>query len=77
MNTNFPLVRFTSLVNGKVSYWRTHDHSTMGVATGHKLVSTYFDVPDTADLTLGFLSVVANGIPSNPWFIGVAPADRD
>lgn len=76
MNTNFPLVRFTSLITGKVSYWKTHDHSTMGVATGSKLVSTYFDVPDTADLTIGTLSVVANGIPSNPWLIGGAPADR-
>jgi hypothetical protein len=47
-----------------VFYARTHDHSTMGVATGSKIVSTNFDVPSTAETGASTLEVVANGIPS-------------
>ena len=36
--TNYPLVRITNMASGHVAYARTHDHSTMGVATG----STWF-----------------------------------
>jgi hypothetical protein len=74
MNTNYPLLRFTSLATGNVSYWRTHDHSTMGVATGNQRVYTYFDVPDTCELSLGLISVVANGIPSLPRIVLVNSA---
>jgi hypothetical protein len=62
--TNYPLVRLTNTSTGHVFYARTHDHSTMGVATGNAIVSTRFDVPanvETGDCTL---EVVANGIPS-------------
>src|SRR5436305_2157880 len=31
--TNYPLVRITNSASGHVFYARTHDHSTMGVAT--------------------------------------------
>ena len=47
-------------------YARTHDHSTMGVATGSKNVSTNFDVPADMETRVGSLEVVANGIPSKP-----------
>ena len=47
-------------------YARTHDPSTMGVATGTKVVSTNFDVPKNAETGASSLVVVANGIPSAP-----------
>jgi len=40
--TNYPLVRITNNSTGHVFYTRTHDHSTMGVATGSTPVSTNF-----------------------------------
>ena len=49
-----------------MSYCRTHDHSSMGVATGSKRVSTQFDVPAEAETGASDLVVVANGIPSAP-----------
>lgn len=64
--TNYPLVRITNNKTGHVFYARTHDHSTMGVATGSKLVSTNFDVPAKMETGAGALVVVANGIPSQP-----------
>lgn len=62
--TNFPLVRITNAATGKVVYARTHSFSTMGVATGAKIVSAQFDVPGTTGLGVSTLEVVANGIPS-------------
>ncbi len=46
-STNYPLVRITNNNTKHVFYARTHDHSTMGVATGTKVVFTHFDVPKT------------------------------
>jgi hypothetical protein len=65
--TNYPLVRITNQATGHVFYARTHDHSTMAVATGHALVSTYFDVPPNLEQGASDLAVVANGIPSLPF----------
>jgi hypothetical protein len=62
--TNYPLVRITNNSTGHVFYARTHDHSTMGVATGTKIVSTNFDVPAAMETGASSLVVVANGIPS-------------
>lgn len=62
--TNYPLVRITNTATGHVFYARTHDHSTMGVATGNKTVSTNFDVPSNMETGASTLEVVANGIPS-------------
>jgi hypothetical protein len=62
--TNYPLVRLTNAASGHVVYARTHDHSTMGVATGSALVSTQFDVPMNAEVGATNLEVVANGIAS-------------
>jgi len=64
--TNYPLVRITNTASGHVFYARTHDHSTMGVATGSKTVSTNFDVPAGIETGASTLEVVANGIPSKP-----------
>ena len=64
--TNYPLVRITNNSTGHVFYARTHDHSTMGVATGSKTVSTNFDVPSKMETGASKLEVVANGIPSKP-----------
>ena len=62
--TNYPLVRITNNSTNHVFYARTHDHSTMGVATGSATVSTNFDVPATMETGASSLEVVANGIPS-------------
>jgi hypothetical protein len=63
-STNYPLVRITNLASGHVFYARTHDHSTMGVATGSTVVSTQVDVPSGIETGASTLEVVANGIPS-------------
>jgi hypothetical protein len=66
--TNFPLVRITNLATSHVFYSRTHDHSSMAVAS-EDLVSTHFDVPATQEPGLSLLEVVANGIASEPVYI--------
>jgi hypothetical protein len=70
-HTNYPLVRITNTGTGHVFYARTHDHSTMGVATGAAIVSTNFDVPSGMETGASQLEVVANGIPSTPVSITV------
>jgi hypothetical protein len=62
--TNYPLVRITNKASGHVVYAKTHDHSSMGVATGKAIVSTNFDVPSGMETGASTLEVVANGIPS-------------
>lgn len=62
--TNWPLVRITNNSTGDVVYARTHNFSTMGVATGSKLVGAEFDIPSTIGTGASTLEVVANGIPS-------------
>ena len=69
--TNYPLVRITNRSTGHVFYARTHNHSTMAVATGSAIVSTNFDVPKTMETGSSILEVVANGIPSLPVSITV------
>jgi hypothetical protein len=63
--TNYPIVRITNNSTSHVFYARTHDHSSMGVATGGITVSTSFDVPTGIELGSSTLTVVANGIPSS------------
>ena len=69
--TNYPLVRIVNQATGHVFYCRTHGHSTMAVATGSKKVSTHFDVPANVETGLSQLFVVANGIPSSPFWVKV------
>jgi len=64
--TNYPLVRITNKASHHVVYAKTHDHSSMGVATGTTTVFTNFDVPKGTDTGASTLVVVANGIPSKP-----------
>jgi len=71
MATNYPLVRITNGATGHVFYAKTHNHSTMGVATGSATVSTQFDVPASVEAGSSTLEVVANGIPSQPVTINV------
>jgi hypothetical protein len=62
--TNYPLVRIT-LDNGNVYYARTHDSTSMAVASS-EVTSTSFDVPATIGTGAAKLEVVANGIASKP-----------
>jgi hypothetical protein len=64
--TNYPLVRITNTASGHVFYARTHDHSSMGVATGGAIVSTMLSVAAGTETGASSLVVVANGIPSVP-----------
>lgn len=66
MATNYPLVRITNLATGHVFFARTDNPSSMGVATGSLLVSVHFEVPATIEPGPSELSVVTNGIASNP-----------
>ena len=66
--TNYPLARLTESsvcssgsCPAKVYYCRTHDHSSMGVATGNLGVSTSFDCPGVPGGEYLF-EIVANGI---------------
>jgi len=63
-STNFPIVRITNTASGHVFFARTHNHSTMAVATGSTPVSTMFDVPSGAEAGASTLVVIANGIAS-------------
>jgi hypothetical protein len=64
MSTNYPIVRITNKATKHVFYARTHDHSSMGIATGSEIVSTMVDVPAGMETGPSLLQVVANGIPS-------------
>ncbi len=67
---NYPLVRITNLETGHVFYSRTHDHSSMAVAS-RRISSTHFDVPASQEKGLSKLVVVANGIASSPVLVEV------
>jgi hypothetical protein len=66
MATNYALVRITNTGTGHVFYARTYNPSTMGIATGPKVVSTIFDVPSDIETGASTIEVVTNGIPSLP-----------
>jgi len=74
MATNYPLVRITNNASGNLVYCKTHNHSTMGVATGSASVSTEFDIPSTIQAGASELVVVANGIPSKPTAVTISTA---
>ncbi len=71
MSTNYPLVRIKNIGTGHIFYARTHDHSRMGVQTlgSTEIVSTLFDAPAGMEAGESELSVVVNGIASNPIII--------
>jgi hypothetical protein len=62
--TNYPPVRITNISTGHVFYARTHDHSTMAIATGGAIVSTMVDIPINLETGPSRIQVVANGIAS-------------
>jgi hypothetical protein len=64
MDSNYPLVRFTS--GGNVYYGRTYNWSSTSVMTGGNIVSTDVSVPVTLPAGFYNLQVVANGIASDP-----------
>ena len=72
--TNYPLVRIINNRTGHVFYSRTHDHSSMAVAS-NSLVSTHFDVPSTQERGASRLEVVVNGIPSASMQVTVRGSD--
>jgi hypothetical protein len=74
--TNYPLARLR-YGDGRVVYARTHNHSTMGVATGAHIVHTTMSIPASAPEGTAHLVIVANGIPSDPVEVDVVRYDRD
>ena len=71
--TNYPIVRVRHLASGRLTYCRTYDHSTMGVATGTAVHSTNFHAPSDIATGPSEICVVANGISSACLYIDVAP----
>jgi len=63
--TNFPLVRFTMTASGDVYYGRTKSFSTMGVATGAKVVSAKIVPLPTMATGAATMIIVTNGLESN------------
>ena len=68
--TNFPLVRMKDST-GHTYYAITKNFSTMGVATGSKIVSATFIPPATMAPGPATLEVVANGIASSSVSVNV------
>jgi hypothetical protein len=66
MATNYPLVALATETSGLQFYCRTWGHSTMAVATGAAAVRTNFELPVNAELGPAQLTVIANGIASEP-----------
>ncbi|HUO05684.1 MAG TPA: choice-of-anchor D domain-containing protein [Candidatus Binataceae bacterium] len=75
--TNYPLVQITNNRTGNVFFARSHNHSTMGVATGFTPVSTEFDVSWVTDIGPSMLRVIANGIASDPVPVNVTAKSTD
>jgi len=74
MATNYPIVRLEDSSNN-VFYLRTANHSTMAVATGATLVSTFVSVPTDIPNGQYNLFVVANGIASGAFAVSVGTRD--
>ena len=74
MSSNYPLVQLTD-ADGNVFYARTFNWSSTGVATGAAVASTEFTLPAGINPGDYSLSVVTNGIASDPVMFTVsAPA---
>jgi hypothetical protein len=75
--TNYPIVQLTDGA-GHAYYARTSNWSSTGVATGNTPVTTNFSIPSNVPYRSYSLSVIANGIASNPvTFIGGTPSAND
>jgi hypothetical protein len=81
--TNYPLVRIVNKQTNRVRYCRTFNHTTvdsngntipsMGVGTGAAVITTNVSIPWDIDNGDSWLYVVANGIPSEPFDVGIWP----
>jgi hypothetical protein len=76
MATNYPIVRLRNTTTGHVFYCRTFNHSTLGVNTGTVIHSTSFAVPSGAELGAAEITVVANGIASDPVRVAVSSVKK-
>ena len=76
MATNYPIVRITNTTSGQVVYLRSHNFSTMGVATGTTvpadLKSCTIDIPSNLAAGDWNLVVIANGIASDSISVQIA-----
>ncbi len=70
--TNYPLARLL-FADGSMQYVKTHDHSTMGIATGGTTVSTQVDLPTGLPPGDYQLQLVTNGVPSNTVPLTIRP----
>jgi hypothetical protein len=68
--SNYPLVLIEHCATGNKYFARTHDFSTMGVATGINVVTAQFTVTPNIPTGASSLIVIANGIPSLPFGAG-------
>ena len=66
MDSNYPIVELADDGSGQVYFARTFNWSSTGVATGSTPVSTDFSLPATMPYGTYSLTVVANGIVSDP-----------
>jgi hypothetical protein len=77
MATNYPIVRLTKPSTGQVVYLKSHNFSSMGIATGkkvpHDLQSCTIDIPSSIPTGHWDLVVIANGIPSKSHDIHIVP----
>src|SRR5574337_633558 len=76
MATNYPIVRLRNNATGHVFYCRTFNHSTMGVNTGTVVHHTQFTLPANAELGASTITVIANGIASDPVAVEVIVIKR-
>jgi hypothetical protein len=73
MDTNYPIIELTD-GSGNVYFANTYDWSSTGVATGDTLTSTEFSLPGTVVAGSYSLTVIANGIGSDPiQYFALAP----
>jgi hypothetical protein len=72
--TNYPLARLTNGA-GDVYYLRTSEFSTLGIATGSATVTATMQVPPGIPAGAYQLTVVANGIASDPAPVSVGTRD--
>jgi hypothetical protein len=63
-------VRITNTNTGHVFYARTHDHNTMAVGYNGPAY-THVDIPVNMETGASFLEVVANGIASAHYPVGI------
>lgn len=68
-SSNYPIVKLTA--GSSVYYARTYNWSSTGVATGATPVTTEFTVPASVPAGAYSLSVIANGVASDPVVFGV------